>query len=373
MNMLRHVLAVLGMTSDRRAPRGLHAGGARRLRPGDRRARARATRATATTRRSRRSGAAVDGLLEPRAAVPRGLPRATRCCATGSGIDLAYKDIVFQGTQSRVDLERPRGERRLLQHLRRPAPATRCPTGVTRRGRPGDRRRPPGRAGRTSAAPVPRRVDPHRARLRPDPRPGPRPAAMRPSLPRVVVVDHHDSYTWNLVHLVAAVTGDAAGGRRARRGRRSASCRGVHATSCCRPGRAPRRRPRLRRSGRAVFALGAAGARGLPGHAGAWSRRTAVRSAQVEPAHGEVAVGEHDGTGVFAGIPSPFDGGALPLAGRDRGAGRARGDRVVRRAGRAGRDGRRAPRAAAGGVQFHPESILTEHGERLVANFLGPP
>ena len=24
---------------------------------------------------------------------------------------------------------------------------------------------------------------------------------------RVVVVDHHDSYTWNLVHLVAAVTG----------------------------------------------------------------------------------------------------------------------------------------------------------------------
>ena len=24
---------------------------------------------------------------------------------------------------------------------------------------------------------------------------------------RVVVVDHHDSYTWNLVHLVASVTG----------------------------------------------------------------------------------------------------------------------------------------------------------------------
>ena len=26
-------------------------------------------------------------------------------------------------------------------------------------------------------------------------------------VPRVVVVDHHDSYTWNLVHLVAGVTG----------------------------------------------------------------------------------------------------------------------------------------------------------------------
>ena len=26
-------------------------------------------------------------------------------------------------------------------------------------------------------------------------------------VPDVVVVDHHDSYTWNLVHLVASVTG----------------------------------------------------------------------------------------------------------------------------------------------------------------------
>ena len=25
--------------------------------------------------------------------------------------------------------------------------------------------------------------------------------------PHVLVVDHHDSYTWNLVHLVAGVTG----------------------------------------------------------------------------------------------------------------------------------------------------------------------
>ena len=27
------------------------------------------------------------------------------------------------------------------------------------------------------------------------------------TVPDVVVVDHHDSYTWNLVHLVASVTG----------------------------------------------------------------------------------------------------------------------------------------------------------------------
>ena len=30
---------------------------------------------------------------------------------------------------------------------------------------------------------------------------------LEPVIPDVVVVDHHDSYTWNLVHLVASVTG----------------------------------------------------------------------------------------------------------------------------------------------------------------------
>ena len=52
------------------------------------------------------------------------------------GIDLAYKDIVFQGTQSRVDLGRARGERRLLQHLRRRGSAPSCPTGVSVRADP---------------------------------------------------------------------------------------------------------------------------------------------------------------------------------------------------------------------------------------------
>ena len=36
------------------------------------------------------------------------------------GLPLAYKDIVFQGTQTKVGLRRSVGERRLLQHVRRP-------------------------------------------------------------------------------------------------------------------------------------------------------------------------------------------------------------------------------------------------------------
>ncbi len=84
--------------------RGLPARRARRPRPGDRRARGRATRATATTRRSRTSG-----------------PRSTSCSRAGQpflavclghqtlcqrlGIPLAFKDIVFQGTQSPVGID----------------------------------------------------------------------------------------------------------------------------------------------------------------------------------------------------------------------------------------------------------------------------
>ena len=37
--------------------------------------------------------------------------------------------------------------------------------------------------------------------------PAPAPAPPGRTVPDVVVVDHHDSYTHSLVHLVAAVTG----------------------------------------------------------------------------------------------------------------------------------------------------------------------
>ena len=64
---------------------------------------ARATRATATTRRSRRSGPRPSELLAT------GQPFLSVCLGhqvlcDRLGIPLAYKDIVFQGTQSRVDL-----------------------------------------------------------------------------------------------------------------------------------------------------------------------------------------------------------------------------------------------------------------------------
>lgn len=98
-----------------------------------------------------------------------------------------------------------------------------------------------------------------------------------------------------------------------------------------------------------------------------------VLGARVERAgrimHGKLSPVLHDGTGVFAGLPSPFmatryhslvaieatlPACLLPSARTD--AGELMGARHVRR--------------PLHGVQFHPESVLTEHGHALLRNFL---
>ncbi len=98
--------------------------------------------------------------------------------------------------------------------------------------------------------------------------------------------------------------------------------------------------------------------------------RSVVQMAQ--PRHGNVSGVTHDGTGLFAGLPSPFDVVRYhslqvvgPLSGEGGGpkaTAWADDDRAIM--GLADPDQRRW------GVQFHPESVLTEHGERLIANFL---
>ncbi|MEJ1922661.1 anthranilate synthase component II [Microbacterium sp. KHB019] len=85
--------------------------------------------------------------------------------------------------------------------------------------------------------------------------------------------------------------------------------------------------------------------------------------------HGMVSTVEHDGSALFDGIPSPFDVGryhSLALA-----EGELSAELTV------------TARTASGtvmaiahrdlpivGVQFHPESVLTQHGYRLLANWL---
>jgi anthranilate synthase component 2 len=85
------------------------------------------------------------------------------------------------------------------------------------------------------------------------------------------------------------------------------------------------------------------------------------------PVHGKTDAVYHEGRNIFAGIPSPFtaaryhslaieqDNGRLAVSAKT-------ADNVVM--------GLYHPDHPLFGVQFHPESFLTEHGARLAENFL---
>ncbi|MFF4181769.1 aminodeoxychorismate/anthranilate synthase component II [Streptomyces sp. NPDC001691] len=85
--------------------------------------------------------------------------------------------------------------------------------------------------------------------------------------------------------------------------------------------------------------------------------------------HGKTSPVLHQGTGVFAGLPSPFTAtryhslaaepatlpGELDVTARTE-------DGIIM--------GLRHRELPVEGVQFHPESVLTEHGHRMLANWL---
>ena len=87
------------------------------------------------------------------------------------------------------------------------------------------------------------------------------------------------------------------------------------------------------------------------------------------PMHGKVSEIAHDGSGVFAGLPSPFEATryhSLTLAADSL----PEGLTVNARAPDGTIQGLRHERLPIHGVQFHPESIASEHGHALLANFL---
>jgi anthranilate synthase/aminodeoxychorismate synthase-like glutamine amidotransferase len=86
--------------------------------------------------------------------------------------------------------------------------------------------------------------------------------------------------------------------------------------------------------------------------------------------HGKVAPITHEGTGVFSGLPSPFTATryhSLAVA-RD---GLPDSLEITAWTDDGEIMGLRHREFRVEGVQFHPESILTEHGHDLLRNFLG--
>ena len=89
-----------------------------------------------------------------------------------------------------------------------------------------------------------------------------------------------------------------------------------------------------------------------------------------EIVHGKASAIAHDGQGVFAGLPSPFQAVRYhSLAGTP--ATLPRDLLVTARTPNGIIQGVRHKVYALEGVQFHPESILTEHGHAMFKNFLG--
>ena len=182
----------------------------------------------------------------------------------------------------------------------------------------------------------------------------------------ILVIDNYDSFTWNLVHYlmelgaeVEVVRNDALSAAQAL----DAGAAGyLISPGPCTPNEA----------GISLDLVGACADAGKPllgvclGHQsiGQYFGGTVQRGGLM---HGKTSPVTHDGTGVFAGLPSPF------IATRyhslivtdipDVLAVNATADdaHVM---------GFRHKTLPIHGVQFHPESIATEHGHDMLANFM---
>ena len=185
----------------------------------------------------------------------------------------------------------------------------------------------------------------------------------------ILVVDNYDSFTWNIVHYlrelgaevrvvrndevgVAEAMGSGAAGFLISPGPGTPDEAGVslELVAAC----AQARRPLL-----GVCLGHQAIARHFGGRVG--------RAAQLM--HGKTCDVEHNGTGLFAGLPSPFVATRYhSLAVSEDGLPECLA--VNATAADATVQGIRHRELPIHGVQFHPESVASEHGHELLGNFL---
>ena len=183
---------------------------------------------------------------------------------------------------------------------------------------------------------------------------------------RVLVIDNYDSFTYNLVQYLGELGADVEVVRNDHATVDDLLVRGydrvIVSPGPCTPNEAGISLEAVRRFPAAqIPTLGV-----CLGHQAlvqAWGGRV-IRH---EPVHGKTTTIEHDGRTIFRGLPQPLEVGRyhsliadpeLP----DVLEGSATGGDVVMAV--------RHRELPAEGVQFHPESVLTEQGKELLANFL---
>jgi anthranilate synthase component II len=186
----------------------------------------------------------------------------------------------------------------------------------------------------------------------------------------ILVIDNYDSFTYNLVQYLGELGAELVVKRNDALsvddiGTLSPSAI-VLSPGPCAPAQAGISVDAVRRWGATIPVLGVCLGHQAIGEAYGGS---VVRAAHVM--HGKTSSITHDGTGVFAGLPSPMvvmryhslvvDPGSLPAC-----------LQVVARATDDPSEihGLRHREHPVYGVQFHPESIKTQHGKALLRNFL---
>jgi anthranilate synthase component II len=183
---------------------------------------------------------------------------------------------------------------------------------------------------------------------------------------RVLVIDNYDSFTYNLVQYLGELGADVEAVRNDRATAGELLERGyercVVSPGPCTPNEAGISLEVVRRLPEAgVPTLGV-----CLGHQ-ALAQAFGGTVTLNPPVHGKATTVEHDGRTIFRGLPSPLTVGryhSLVVDGElpDCLEESARGGGVLM-----GLCHRELP---AEGVQFHPESVLTEHGHELLRNFL---
>jgi len=183
---------------------------------------------------------------------------------------------------------------------------------------------------------------------------------------KVLVIDNYDSFTYNLVQYLGELGADVSVVRNDRASVDELLAGGyercVISPGPCTPDEAGISLQAARR-------LPEAGIPTLGVCLGHQALAAAFGGSVVRhrPVHGKTGIVEHDGRTIFAGLPSPLTVGryhSLIVADElpDCLEVSARGDGVVMAI--------RHRELPAEGVQFHPESVLTDAGMPLLANFL---